>query len=314
VIFSLLFLLFSSSILSFPEEIPNPEGTTDTSADTDTAINTDTAVDTNTTVNTDSTAEIKEAVPLSSLIIKVARKAQVYIDGIFYQNIPQGSVQIDRIESGKHRIQVIYTDDYTEIRLIELQAGMIKQIDFTRPPTADQQQAKRLGYKRKKNYLSASAGLNAIVPVSDTARIMNPGCSPADYINYNLTFTTMIMSLGAFSGISLESAKNLSEEDYYLYSMPIGFNIAFRSNMNRPLMVAIEANSGAALSLVMFKDKTKSEYNKLVTKYFMMPALGIGYNFNTDFGLFFYGSFLLTFFDNSIFQGVSAGIRCDFSL
>lgn len=258
--------------------------------------------------------EAKNSATLAALDIKVKTQAQVYIDGIYYKDIPEGSEKIEGIEPGKRRVQIVYPDDYTEMRLIVLEAGVIMQVDFTRPPTSDQQQAKRLGFKRKDNYLSASAGLNAILPVNDTAKIMNIGCSPTAYVNYNLAFTTLIMSLGLFSGLSLESAKNLLTENYFLYTIPLGFNIAFRSNLNNPIMVAAEINSGAALSLVIFNEKEQSAFNTLVTKYFIMPAIGVGYNFSTDFGVFIYSSFLVTFFDNSIFQGVTAGVRCDFGL
>jgi len=191
--------------------------------------------------------------------------------------------------------------------LLFLQPGMDQSPEESVPPAVEPGRREAI-WKRADHFSGAvGAGFPPIAlaaPELESAPIL--WCSA----HYNLCRDWGTLGIGLLVGAMWFSSSPDIANSYGIVSYPVALELRYQTRGGRNPCLSAGLAAGAALSWITFSDPALEEV--AVAKPLLMPSLGIGWA-SRHFGIVAGARFLLIFFDNNPFAGLSPEIRMEYA-
>jgi len=158
-------------------------------------------------------------------------------------------------------------------------------------------------------FLNTEAGIN--IPIGSSADFMGLGMSSTICFGYTFVKPFGCFSISILSGTTIDFVKEGFTERYTMYSIPLGLNLAYKTNFNPSFNFFAEFGGGEVFNILSYTDNSNIDS---VNTQFITCALGAGYAFNKNWGISLYARFTCMFFQNILTMDISPGIRAELYL
>lgn len=169
------------------------------------------------------------------------------------------------------------------------------------------------GFGRKQaHYLSISPGFSLTIPVGEFAPAFGLAYTPAASVSFNLSFPWGILGFGVMSGCNIQPTGAEAAYQANLLSIPVAASVRYTTNFASRLFGFVEAAGGIAVNMVLYKEAYPDRTNSTALKPFFEPGAGVGVFLAPWFYLAGYCGFMMIWYDDAPYLGVSPGIRLGF--
>ena len=159
------------------------------------------------------------------------------------------------------------------------------------------------------NYFSVSTGCGATIPLGDLSPAFNIAITPVAAFDYNLTFRWGVLGLGIFTGCTIQKTSDEAAYQSLFLSIPAALHLKYATNFNSPLYGYGEASGGIAVNIFRYQEEYPGVSDDTVIKSFFSPGIGVGYSIMPWLSVSVFGNFLMIFFDDTVYMGISPGVK-----
>jgi hypothetical protein len=171
--------------------------------------------------------------------------------------------------------------------------------------------AETLTSRKQEQFFSVGAGFGLMLPV-DGYDVLKPGPNPLAYLYYNLTFDWGIMGIGLQTGFMKLTTRESAVDDYDMISVPMAISLRYATVFDSPVYLFFDLSAGSMISRFQFFGGNTETVT--VAKPFITPTLGVGLQLFDQWRIAAFGSYVAIFFNDSYFDGISPGVRLEYSL
>jgi hypothetical protein len=162
------------------------------------------------------------------------------------------------------------------------------------------------------NYLSIEAGGGVTVPVGYFAPALKLAATPVTAVGYNLSFHWGILGFGLYSGCNIAGTSTEATYQSTLFSIPAAAQVRYRTNFNSRFYGFIEANGGITVNILTYKENYPGLSNSTSVTPFIAPGLGVGFRILKWLSVSAYGNYMMLFFEDGLYMGISPGVKVGF--
>jgi hypothetical protein len=168
--------------------------------------------------------------------------------------------------------------------------------------------------QRTNNYLSIETGCGLTIPVGYFAPALNMAITPVAAIGYNLSFHWGILGFGLYSGCNIAGTSTEATYQSTLFSIPAAAQVRYQTNFNSRFYGFVEANGGIAVNILAYKENYPGLSNSTSVTPFVAPGLGVGFRVLKWLSVSAYGNYMMLFFEDGLYMGISPGLRVGFKV
>jgi hypothetical protein len=99
-----------------------------------------------------------------------------------------------------------------------------------------------------------------------------------------------------------------------LFSIPAAAQVRYRTNFNSRFYGFVEANGGIAVNILAYKENYPGLSNSTSVTPFVAPGLGVRFRVLKWLSVSAYGNYMMIFFDDGLYMGISPGLRLGFQV
>ena len=193
--------------------------------------------------------------------------------------------------------------------LLFLRPGLIRPPVELEPPGAavvgTEAASKRVGH------FSSAVGFGAAFPLANVAGSIDIAPMLMTSAHYNLRRDWGTLGFGLLAGALWLSSSDGIASGYQIYSFPLLAELRYQTREERNPSLSAGLAAGAAFSRIRFDDPALEGIS--TAKLMLLPSIDIGLRVFRRFRIVGGGRFLLIFFDNNPYLGISPEIRVEYA-
>ena len=192
--------------------------------------------------------------------------------------------------------------------LLFLRPGLIRPPESV-PPVAEPGQAEAA--QTKGNHFSSAVGFGAAFPLANVAGSIDIAPMLMTSAHYNLRRDWGTLGFGLLAGALWLSSNDGIASGYQINSFPLLAELRYQTREERNPSVSAGLAAGSAFSRIRFDDPALEEIS--TAKLMLLSSAGIGLRAFRRFQIAAGARFLLIFFDNNPYLGISPEIRVEYA-
>ena len=126
---------------------------------------------------------------------------------------------------------------------------------------------------------------------------------------YNVCKSWGSIGIGILSGSNIQPTNETAAYQSVLLSIPAAALVRYTTNFDSPLSLFIEAAGGVAINILHYTETYTGRTDYSSVKPFLYPAAGIGFSIGGVLNLSGCCGFMMIFYDDAVYMGISPGIR-----
>jgi hypothetical protein len=166
--------------------------------------------------------------------------------------------------------------------------------------------------KKTDNYFSVSPGFGITFPVGEYAAAFSLAYTPTVSAGYNLAFPWGILGFGISSGCNIQPTSAEAAYQSIIFSIPAAAYVRYTTNFASRLFAFIEAGGGIAVNSLHYTETYPGRSDYTSVKPYINPAAGFGVKLIPWLNISGSCGFMMIFYDDAVYMGITPGIRVGF--
>ncbi len=252
--------------------------------------------------------DLARAVKRTGIVnVTTARPGILYLDGIRWGEVVEGSLEIADLEIGEHRISLAGEDGSSEEKRVLIDERGTETVFFVAgpPPSVPVSAPAPIGY------LSAGSGLGGLFPVAGVADVIGIGPDLSVKVLYNFQFPWGGLGVGLATGCIGFFTRADAAYDYDLLSLPVALAGRVQLASSSRWSAAFDLSIGFMNSRIRMSSDPPLEV--LDSCIFLAPSLGVGLRLFDRMTVNAVLGFLVVFFEGTPYTGISLGTGVEYA-
>jgi hypothetical protein len=170
------------------------------------------------------------------------------------------------------------------------------------------------GGKKENNRFSVAPGFGITFPVGAYAAAFGPAYTPAVRAGYNLAFPWGVLGFGISTGCNIQPTSAAAAYRSISFSIPAAAYVRYTTNFASRLFAFIEAGGGIAVNMLHYTEPYPGRSDYSSVKPYIDPAAGFGVKLTSQLNVSGSCGFIMIFYDDAVYMGITPGIRMGFYL
>ena len=164
------------------------------------------------------------------------------------------------------------------------------------------------------NFFSIDPGFGITIPLGEYSAAFSLAYTPTVGAGYNLAFPWGVLGFGLSTGCNIQPTSAEAAYQSIIFSIPAAAYVRYTTNLASRLFAFIEARGGIAVNILHYRETypDRSDYSSI--KPYIDPAAGFGVQITPWLNVSGCCGFMMIFYDDAVYMGITPGIRVGFDL